>query len=404
MEKLFQVHNNLLKQLGTIFVRNVFSTLENESRITGIVGARGVGKTTYLLHYIKKNYSDRRGKALYVSADHFIFSEKKLYDVAQEFIEKYAGELFCVDEIHKYKNWQQELKNIYDSFPQVKIIFSGSSTLEILKGKYDLSRRVVIKKLYGLSFREYLEFHYSLKHPAIDFDDIVNRSYEITQGIANIPALLGKFNDYLMQGYYPFSLELAQKETYFNALYNVVEKVIYQDIPATYPIKSKNIETFKKLLYFFATSSPGELSVNKLSVSLKKDNKTIESYINMLSDAGLFRFPLKDKNGHSLVRNANKSYISNTNLLNMIVEQLGKESPIGTVREVFFINQVQNAGLRPSYSDFTDFNIGDYFFEVGGKNKTTKQISSLKNAFIVRDDTIFVPPNMIPLYLFGFLY
>lgn len=403
MEKLIQQYKNLQNDLGDIYVRACFKNLSTGGRITGIVGERGVGKTTYLLHYLRENYHNNE-RALYVSADHIYFSENTLVDLADKFTKQHDGEILCIDEIHRYQNWAQELKNIYDFHPKFKIVFSGSSSINLTQEKYDLSRRTILKKLYGFSFREYLEFTLKKKFPLLNLTELTSGNLGNCEEISKIPKLLGRFNDYLKLGYYPFSHELKNERDFYDALSGVIEKVIYQDISSYYSLKTKTLNVFKKILYFIATSTPGSININNLSNSLKKDHTDTGNYLDMLKNSGLLRYLLIDKTGHALIRNAEKVYINNTNLHHAINYDIGKPIEKGALRELFFLSQLESSGYDVFYSKVGDFSCESYIFEIGGKNKSSAQIRNQKKAYIVKDDILYPFGNTIPLYLFGFLY
>ena len=403
MENLIQDYRRLINDLGPIYERSVYKQLESGHRIVGIVGSRGIGKTTYLLHYLKKNYADS-SQALYVSADDLYFSENKLSDLAEKFVDFYDGRILCVDEIHKYPNWSRELKNIYDKRRNLKIIFSGSSSIDLIKEKYDLSRRAVLRHLPGLSFREFLEMKLEKKYPILTLSQIVEDGPSFLKSIVKTPKLLGLFREYLKVGYYPLFREFDNHRDMHEALEGVVDKIIYMDIASYYSLKTSTLPVFKKILYFIYTSAPSSVNVNRIAKSLRKDYSDTANYLEMMRDAGLLRFLLIDKAGHALIRNAEKVYLNNTNLAYALERATGKKTNKGQLRELFFIAVLENAGLKPFYSKEGDVKCGDYIFEIGGAGKDLSQIKNQKNAFIVCDDILFGDIKKIPLFLFGFLY
>lgn len=403
MRKLVEKYARLLSYKKEIYYRKIFDDFILDGRMIGIVGPRGVGKTTFLLEYARKNYQDSE-KALYISADDPYFLNNTLIDCAQNFVNDYDGELMFIDEIHRYKNWNQELKNIYDFFPGLKIIFSGSSSINLIKGKYDLSRRAIIYHINGFSFREFLEYKLKIKLKNYNIDELIKNNILISKQLLKIPKILGYFKEYLQIGYYPFAFEFKKINNIYNATANIIDKAIYEDIASFHNLKTANLIIFKKLLFFLATISPGEINVNKLSNSLQKDNKTIMEYLQILSDAGFVRFLLNDKKGHSFVRSIEKIYIDNTVLLYAINSYLGKQVQVGLVREVFICNQLKNAGCKIFYTKNGDITNDKYTFEIGGKNKDKKQIKDIKNSHLILDDIIIGDKDKIPLYLFGFFY
>lgn len=402
MQILVNAYKKLCNELNDIYKRDIYKHLESSHRIAGIVGGRGVGKTTYLLHFLNKNYKDST-KALYVSADNIYFSSNTLLGLAEEFINEYAGEILCIDEIHRYPNWAQELKNIYDTYKHLKIIFSGSSSINLIKQKYDLSRRAGLRQLPGFSFREFLEYKLGNKLPLLQLKDLTNPHKQFSQ-IANIPKIMGYFKSYLKTGYYPMAFELEKEEDTYEAIISIVDKIINNDIASYYNLKTPSFPIFKKLLYFIHTSKPSSINIHRLANSLGKDHSDTANYINMLYESGLLRFLLIDKHGHALVRNADKVYLHNTNLINAFSYSTGKEADVGTIREVFVISNLIDAGYKTFYSKEGDVACEDHIFEIGGKSKSTKQIKKNKHSYLVKDNVLYKDLKSIPLYMFGFVY
>ncbi len=402
MQILLETYNRLLAQKTPSYMRRFYNDFSMPQQAVGVIGSRGVGKTTFLLEYLRRHYTGSN-KGLYVSADHLYFSEHTLLGMADQFVKEYNGSLLCIDEIHKYKNWNQELKNIIDSYPQLKIIFSGSSSLELMKGQYDLSRRVHLQTMFGFSFREYLEIETKSQFPLITVEQVLQESGNLSKELMNTPRLLGYLKEYLQRGYYPTYLEIADLKSFQQSLIQILDKIIFEDMGVYYSLKTDNIDSLKKMAYFFATSAPGSVNTNRLAHSLGKDHTTIAGYIQMLRDTGLLRFLLIDKLGHALVRNAEKIYLDNTNLLYAINDAISKPENTGLVRETFVISTLQNAGHIVSYSKTGDFEVGGSLLEIGGKNKKRTQIEHSENGFIVADDILYPPARTIPMYLFGFL-
>lgn len=403
MDKLIDIYHNLLNEQKEIYERKCFARFKFNNRLIGLFGPRGVGKTTFILNFLLKNYK-HSDKALYVSADNLYFIEHNLVDLVDKFHKEQGGEFICIDEINKYKNWQQELKNIHDSYPQIKVVFSGSSGINLTRGKYDLSRRVVVYQLNGFSFREYLDFFYNIKTLTLSLKEIIKDPTTVSTKLSKIPKLIGYFHEYLKMGYYPFFKEHNSKELYYEALLNIIDKIIYEDISSFYSLKTENLNVFKKILYFFATSTPGLVNTNKLANSLGKDNKTINQYLEILRETEVLKFLLNDKKGHSLVRNAEKIYLENSNLIYAVNQQIGKTVEIGTIRELFIINQLENAGYKIFYSEKDDLRCEDNIFKIGGGSKKFTQIEDLKNSFLLKDNILIGSRRTIPLYLFGFIY
>lgn len=393
----------LLKDIDLSFKRFLYNKIDFNQKLIGIIGPRGVGKTTLILQYLKEKYN-KDETALYFLADNVLFKKGDLLNLAREFYLKHGGRLICVDEIHRYENWNQELKNIYDTLPDLKIIFSGSSSLNLVKGKYDLSRRGVIYNLGGFSFREYLSFEKNIDIEKFSLNKLIKNYQKISVDLMGIKNVLKNFNEYLSIGYYPFFKETGNKQLYFQQINNIIDKIIYEDIASSYSLKTQNLIVFKQILYFLATISPGEISINKLASSLEKNHATISEYLNILEEASLIRFLPANKTGHSLIRHAKKVFLDNANLTQAIDNNLGKTADLGAIRELFVLNQLQNAGYIPTYTPHGDLSVEGSVLEIGGKNKSDQQIKNVKKSYLVLDDIIVADKRKIPLYLFGFLY
>ncbi len=407
MDTLIEIYQRLLRETVPAYIRKFYADFRMDSRVVGVIGARGVGKTTFLIHYLRTHYKDNP-QALYVSADNLYFVEHTLIEVVDLFVKQYNGAIICIDEIHKYKNWDAQLKNIYDSYPNLKIIFSGSSSIDLIKGKSDMSRRAILKTMYGFSFREFLEINEKKPYPVISFEDMIKNHGAYERKISATPKLLGYLKEYLKEGYYPTRFELETFEAYIQSLRNIVDKIIYEDISSFYSLNTQNLETLKKILYYFATSQPGSVNTNSIANSLKKDHTTIAYYIQILRDASVLRFLLTNKStnksGHALVRNAEKIYLDNTNLLYALNEEIGKEPFTGVLRELFVISNLQNAGSHVFYAQKGDITVSGVTLEIGGEGKSSKQIKNVKKSYIVKDGILLGGTTTIPLYLFGFLY
>ncbi len=395
-------YKRLLKNTKYSTYRYLFPTFQINNRITGLIGPRGTGKTTLLLQYIKENIEDK-DSCLYVSLDHIYFSSNRLIDFVNELYEVYGVHIFFFDEAHKYPTWDQEFKNIYDSYPDMKIVFSGSSSINLTRGTYDLSRRGVIYKIGGLSFREFLWFNGITKEEPVSFESLIHDKGRYEDKFGSIDKIRGYFQDYLKHGYYPFFLE--DKKTYHQKLLRIVEKTIFEDISNFYKLKTENLPYFKRILAFIATIPPGELSRNSIAKNIGLDNKTIQNYLNILYETGLIELIQSKQSGSHLLRPTEKIFLDNPDMYQVIIEEIGDSSHIGTLREIFFIKIIRNAGKKIFYSQTGDFMVDDIVFEIGGKCRTRKQIrDESKKAFLVKDDIVYGGKGEIPLYLFGFLY
>jgi len=389
METLYQKYQILLQNTTIDFKRYLFEKISWNSRMIGIVGARGVGKTTMILQYIKENLDDK--KALYVSADDIYFSENKLVDLAHDFY-KNNGEYLYIDEIHKYPDWSRELKNIYDSFPDLKVVFTGSSILDILKGSADLSRRAIIYKLHGLSFREYLEFFHNYKINPFSVKQIINNEVKLK----NIKHPLPLFNDYLRRGYYPFGIE----GEFDIRLSQIIIQTLETDIPQYAKLNVGTSRKLKKLLSIIAESVPFKPNFSKIAKIINVSRNSLDDYFLYMEKGGLINQLRNETSGIRSLGKVDKVYLNNTNIIFNLV---GDKANVGNIRETFFFNQmhVKNSVFSSKNADFI---VDNYTFEVGGKNKKQKQIKNADNSFIVKDDIEFGYGNVIPLWAFGLNY
>ena len=403
IEGLRKTYYRLLDELEINTFRYLYHSFSIEGRLTGLVGPRGVGKTTLLLQFIKNQIRNPQD-AFYFSADHIYFNKNSLWEFVQQLYEEEDVKLFFIDEIHKYNNWNQELKNIYDSFPHIKIVFSGSSSLDLVEGSHDLSRRAVIHYMKGFSFREYLNFSTGDNFEIINFADIINNPAGVAGKLAVIPKIKGHFTTYLRQGYYPFVFEDGSH--FFSRLETVINKTIYEDIANYYNLKTINLHYFKKILSFLATIPPGKTSMNNLAGNLGIDSKTTLHYVHILHNTGLARILNTDQRGTKLLRAPEKVFLENTTLLHAICDGLGQTVDIGTQRELAFVIALTDSGKTVYCSKKRgDFTVDKIIFEIGGKNKTSRQIRNAdKPAFLVKDDVLTGGKKTIPLYLLGFLY
>lgn len=376
-----------LKRTPNTFHRYLYNQLPYEDRMLGITGPRGVGKSTMVLQRIRETEE----KALYVDADNLYFSTHSLVDLADDFV-KEDGRLLAIDEIHKYKGWSKELKQIYDTNPGLKIIFTGSSILDIKKGEADLSRRALMYNMQGLSFREYLELFHDIKTPVYSLEDILQHRVELEYPEHPLPY----FHDYLKRGYFPFS----NNPEFERRLNQIVSQTVESDIPAFAEMMSSTARKLKQLLGLLSHLAPYKPSIEKLAQEIGVSKNNLPEYLAMLERAGMISLLRDDTNGLRNLGKVEKLYIDNTNMMYALA---GAETNIGSVRETFFQNQMRLTG-RLSASRESDFRIGDYTFEVGGRNKGSQQIAELPNAFVVKDDIEYSYGNIIPLWHFGLTY
>lgn len=397
MERLFETFVKKIGQTDVSFVRSLMNEIEWEARLIGLKGARGVGKTTLLLQRIKR-FHQLDGSTLYASVDNIWFSEHRLYDMATEFAKR-GGKYLFLDEVHKYPNWSQELKNIYDDLPELHVVFTGSSLLEILNAKSDLSRRAIVYEMQGFSFREYLNRNLHLSLPAFKFEEVLSNHLALSQQIVSQVKVLKYFMEYLKNGYYPFYNELPS--LYQTRINEVINLIIEIEIPQLRGVDPAYVYKIKQLLYVISESAPFIPNITKLSERIGITRNSLLVYLNALHESRLTFSAQKPGNGMNILQKPDKVYLENPNLMYALAD---KQTDIRNVRETFFANQLRK-NHQVNLSEASDFLIdGKYTFEVGGKDKGKKQIASLENAYIVADDIEYGMGNKIPLWLFGFLY
>lgn len=389
MESLYQFMQKQLDATESQFVRYKYDAIHWQNRMLALVGPRGVGKTTLFLQHIKKHHSLR--DTLYVTADHLYFMSHSLFETAETF-NKNGGKYLFVDEVHKYSNWSQELKLMYDAFPDLHIYFTGSSILDIEKGEADLSRRAPKYLMHGLSFREFLVIRHQIETPVFSLQQILNHEAKIP-GV-NHPLVY--FKEYLKEGYYPFGQDL-DFETELN---QVITRTIEVDIPQYANMNIGTAKKLKKLLVILAQLVPYKPNMASLGSQIQASRNNVEDYLTYLEKAGLLA-QLKDGTGGlGELGKVEKVYLDNTNLMYALSD--GKEDA-GTVRETFFFNQMR-VNQKVTSSPISDFEIQGKTFEVGGKSKGKKQITDAKKGYVVKDDIEYGYGNVIPIWAFGLNY
>lgn len=398
MEKLYISFYQQLKRVDMSFKRYLYQQISWEHRLICISGARGAGKTTLLLQHIHEQYGTNPKTVLYASLDHIWFSGHSLYDTGEQFVLN-GGEVLFLDEVHKYKNWSQEIKNLYDSFPDLKIVFTGSSILEIYKGNADLSRRVVSYFLNGLSFREFLIFEKLLQIEPINLNDILEHHIEHAMAITEKIKILPQFARYLEFGFYPF-YKIA-KNFYTNQLIQTVNVALDTDLPAIENIDYYTIVKIKKLLYIISTLVPFTPNISQLSEQVGTSRNSLLAFIQYLDRGQIINTLEQNVEALKKLSKPEKLYLNNPNLCYAFSDGTPN---VGTLRETFFCNQLKYIATVNA-SPQTDFLINKKFsFEIGGKNKKQKQIVGLENSFLALDHIEVGYGNHIPLWLFGFLY
>ena len=396
MESLFEKSYQKLLRVPTLFIRYLLDEIDWSNRLIGIKGSRGAGKTTLMLQYAKLHLPQGR-ETLYTSLDSLYFTENSLADLADQFVMQ-GGKFLLLDEVHRYANWSQEIKNIYDDQPDLKIIFTGSSIMHLNKAKGDLSRRTVMYELAGLSFREYLNFSQRKAFKAIGFSDLINNHTRIAMDLVETMRPYEHFSNYLKYGYYPYFIE--NTNLYPQKLAETISLAISVDLPAFHDISFKSIEKIRLLLHIIAESVPFKPNISKLSERSDISRNNLVLFIKYLEDMKIISGLYADTKGIGLLQKPEKIYLHHPNLQYALAEE---QSNIGNMRESFFINQIGKLG-DVTYTTEGDFSFKNYIFEVGGKNKTNKQVKHIENSFVAADEVEIGHNHKIPLWLFGFLY
>lgn len=395
---LIQQYNRLLSSVSLDFVRSIQNKINWDARLICIKGARGTGKTTLMLQNIKLSLSTELSKTLYVSLDNLWFVHNDLMDLVEYFY-THGGKYLYLDEVHKYPHWSIYIKNIYDLYPDLKVVFSGSSLLELNDSQSDLSRRALVYHLQGLSFREYLVLKTKQDFPILSLEDILTNHQDLSKQIVSKVRPLEHFETYLKFGYYPFFLEGL--DGYYQRLEGVVNFVMDIELPLLRKVEVSKVSKLKQLLGIISESVPFLPNVQKISERIDVSRPTILLYFSYLEEAKLITQMHKSSTGIKALQKPDKILLENTNLMYLLAQDL---TNIGNVREAFVVNQLKN-NYKVSFSEESDCLVQDkYTIEVGGKNKTSRQIKNLDQAFIASDNIEFGFANKIPLWLFGFVY
>lgn len=398
MENLIKHSHLKTSRSSLIFKRYLLDEIEWDDRLIGIKGARGVGKTTLMLQRLKKAYG-KSLNALYVTLDDFYFTKNRLFDFAEQFYLN-GGRILFLDEVHRYPGWSVELKNLYDLYDDLKIVFSGSSALQLHKAEGDLSRRAAMYHLQALSFREYLQLSGKANLKTYPLGDILNKHQDIAQEITNKVSIIPLFREYLKQGVYPFFKEA--KGQFFDRLQNAVSVVIESDLQIIENISYQTAYKLKHLLAVLADSVPFKVNISALSRKVNISRDMLLQLLAALERADLIESLRYEGSPVGYLTKPDKIYLNNTALLYAL--NSAKENIEGTVRETFFMNQMQQSHTV-KISKQGDFYIdGKYTFEIGGKGKGFKQIANIHDSFVVADNLELGYGNKIPLWLFGFMY
>lgn len=398
MEKLIELFRKKMTGPLPAFERELERKINWNARLISVRGSRGTGKTTLFLQHIKKTFSNNLNKVLYVNLDNVYFSNNTLVELAEKFASRGGTHLF-IDEVHKYENWSKEIKNLYDDFPELHIAFTGSSLLEILNGRADLSRRTLVYELTGLSFREYLSLIKAHDFPIFTLEEILKNNEQISAEIASKIKPFEFFDDYLSFGYYPYFLE--GKDDYFNRLNETLNMILEVELPMLRGLEIAYIPRIKKLLAVIGESAPFIPNITQLAAKIGISRQTLLIYLKYLEDAKLINQLYKKSRGLSVLEKPEKILMENTNLIELFN---GENANTGSRRETFVLNQLLHSH-KVDFSEESDFFVDSkYTFEVGGKNKKRKQIQEIPDSYIIADDIEFGTDRRIPIWLLGFMY
>ena len=407
LEQLQQYSLSSLQNLKTDYKRYFFNEVDFDNKLIGIIGDRGIGKTTFLLQYLKELNVPLENK-LYVSAEYLLIGNMELFDIAQEF-SKLGGEILVIDEIHQIPHFERHLKLIYDMLA-LKVLFSGSNAIKLEHAKADLSRRALVYRFGGLSFREFLELRTGEKLSAYTLEEIVENHTKIAYTLTGNLKPFAYWREYLEYGYYPF-YNPEQKSSFLIRVNETIQTTIEHDLAYIFNIEPKFVIKLKQLVTLICASKPYELNISKLAAKIEINRNTLYQYIYYLNRGKIFNILHQRAKGDNIFAKPAKIYLANTNLNYPYCNNI----EIGTIREGFFVNQLNNYFSLHKNRSFLDDQLlaskegdflvnGTYTFEIGGKNKSFKQIKDISNSFVVADDIEIGNGAKIPLWLFGFLY
>lgn len=395
MENLQELFLSLINNFDTKYKRYFYKRVDFYEKMIGILGDRGIGKTTFLLQYLKE-LPLKIDQKLYINVEFLSTSNINLFELAKTFSQQ-GGKILAIDEVHKYKDFEKDLKLIYD-YLDLKVIFSGSSAIKLEHSKADLSRRAVLYRFSGLSFREFLEMKLDIKLPFYSLDEITQNHMQIAHELNSKFKPFEHFSQYLDFGYYPFYFD-SSKQSFTLKLNEAINATIEFDLSHIFNIEPKFTIKLKQLILLLCQSKPYELNISKLAQKIGINRNTLYQYIYYLDRGNILNIIHAKSKGDNVFSKPQKLYLSNTNLNHAYCQKTDK----GTLRETFFANQLKDYDIK--YSKVGDFLINDTFiFEIGGKSKDFNQIKDVKNSFLAIDDIQIGTSNKIPLWLFGFLY
>lgn len=403
MDALFRKSDRLLANTSTEIVREIANTIHWDAQLISIIGAKGVGKSTLIKQYIKQNYEPGDRRVLYCSADTVDFSTRTLVELAEEFTVR-GGELLAIDEIHKYKSgntdWSREIKEIYELYPDLKLIVSGSSLLKLKEGDADLSRRAVKYTLAGLSFREALRFYHGLEFEKWTLDDILKHPYDLWQTVSTKCKPNALFKEYLKKGYYPFLLE--GEGEYHTKIEQVVNYIIETELPQICKVDVANVRKLQALVAMICSEIPFELNANRIAAALEIGRDTVVEYLKYLGDAKVLNLLYSEKKKIGKLSKPDKVYLENPNIMYALAPT---KVEIGTLRETFAVGSLTESHNVEYGKAQGDFLVDSkYTFEIGGRSKDFSQIAGIKDSYIFADDWDMPDGAKLPLWMLGFLY
>lgn len=403
MDTLFRKSDRLIANTSMEIIRDKMNEIHWDSRLVSIVGAKGVGKSTLIKQYLKKNYGIGNRRILYCSADTVDFSVRTLLGLAEEFVVS-GGELLAIDEIHKYKSgtadWSREIKEIYDLYPDLRMIVSGSSLLRLKEGDADLSRRSVKYTMPGLSFREALRFYHGLEFHRWSLEDILSHPFDLWQAVSSKCKPVALFKEYLEKGYYPFLLE--GENDYYTKIEQVVGYIIETELPQICKVDVANVRKLQALIALICSEVPFELNANKIAAALEIGRDTVVEYLKYLGDAKVLNLLFSDKKKIGKLTKPDKVYLENPNILYALAPA---RIEIGTLRETFAVGCLSESHSVEYGKAQGDFKVdGRYTFEIGGRSKDFSQIAGIKDSYVFADDCDIPDGAKLPLWMLGFLY
>ena len=399
MDTLLKKHDRLWEITPLEIVRQWAYSINWDARLMAIRGPKGVGKSTMMLQYIKQHYAYLDRQALYVSCDDAYFATHSLLELAEQFYLTGGKRLF-IDEIHKYENWSTEIKEIYDSYPTMKMVISGSSLLSLTAGDADLSRRCINHDIQGLSFREFLHFYKGIEMPIYPLEDVLTNPASLIQEMNSKGRPVALFQEYLRNGYYPYYLD--NETDYYLAIQQVVNHTIDDELTKICKVDVGNTRKIKALMTMLCASEPYQLDISKLSVQSGLKRETVLAYLNYMDKAKLLHLLYCDLVNAKRMQKPDKIYIDNSN---MLYAWATTPVRIGTARETFVVNQLSAKHQVEFGKKKGDFKIdGIYTIEVGGEDKDFRQIANLPNSYVLADNIETAIGHKLPIWVVGFLY